>query len=124
VEQVYARLKEEFGGQTVRMRGAAKVIAHIMFGILAKNDAVARTLREAFGVSGYDGIRTLSGGMTTALVFRIVVAGRKADRARLTQLWRASQAWPAVGRNTAPRYRLRDSPCREIAPGSFQDRDT
>jgi hypothetical protein len=35
VERVYARLKEEFGGQTVRVRGAAKVMAHIMFGILA-----------------------------------------------------------------------------------------
>ena len=35
VERVYARLKEEFGGQSVRVRGAAKVMAHLMFGILA-----------------------------------------------------------------------------------------
>ena len=35
VERVYARLKDEFGGQTVRVRGAAKVMAHVMFGILA-----------------------------------------------------------------------------------------
>lgn len=35
VERVYARLKEEFGGATVRVRGCAKVMAHIMFGILA-----------------------------------------------------------------------------------------
>lgn len=35
VERVYARLKDEFGGQTVRVRGAAKVMAHLMFGILA-----------------------------------------------------------------------------------------
>ncbi|MGH7486282.1 MAG: transposase [bacterium] len=35
VERVHARLKEEFGGQTVRVRGAAKVMAHLMFGILA-----------------------------------------------------------------------------------------
>jgi hypothetical protein len=35
VERVYARLKDEFGAQTVRVRGAAKVMAHIMFGILA-----------------------------------------------------------------------------------------
>jgi hypothetical protein len=35
VERVYARLKEEFGGQTVRVRGAAKVMTHLMFGILA-----------------------------------------------------------------------------------------
>lgn len=35
IERVYARLKDEFGGQTVRVRGAAKVMAHLMFGILA-----------------------------------------------------------------------------------------
>jgi hypothetical protein len=35
VERVYARLKEEFGGSTVRVRGWAKVMAHLMFGILA-----------------------------------------------------------------------------------------
>ena len=34
VERVYARLKDEFGGQTVRVRGAAKVMTHVMFGIL------------------------------------------------------------------------------------------
>jgi IS5 family transposase len=35
VERVYSRLKDEFGGNTVRVRGAAKVMAHLMFGILA-----------------------------------------------------------------------------------------
>jgi hypothetical protein len=35
VERVNARLKDEFGGNTVRVRGAAKVMAHIMFGMLA-----------------------------------------------------------------------------------------
>jgi len=35
VERVNARLKEEFGGSTVRVRGWAKVMAHLMFGILA-----------------------------------------------------------------------------------------
>jgi hypothetical protein len=34
-ERVLARLKEEFGGRTVRVRGWAKVMAHLMFGILA-----------------------------------------------------------------------------------------
>jgi hypothetical protein len=34
VERVYGRLKEEFGGQFVRVRGCAKVMAHLMFGIL------------------------------------------------------------------------------------------
>jgi hypothetical protein len=35
VERVYARLKDEFGGRNLRVRGAAKVMAHLMFGILA-----------------------------------------------------------------------------------------
>lgn len=35
VERVYGRLKEEFGAQFVRVRGCAKVMAHLMFGILA-----------------------------------------------------------------------------------------
>jgi hypothetical protein len=34
-ERVNARLKEEFGGSTVRVRGPIKVMAHLMFGILA-----------------------------------------------------------------------------------------
>ena len=35
VERVYARLKNEFGCSFVRVRGGAKVMAHIMFGVLA-----------------------------------------------------------------------------------------
>jgi hypothetical protein len=35
VERVYARLKDEFGGNFVRVRGWAKVMAHLMFGVLA-----------------------------------------------------------------------------------------
>jgi hypothetical protein len=35
VERVNARLKDEFGGRTVRVRGSAKVMAHLMFGVLA-----------------------------------------------------------------------------------------
>jgi len=35
VERVNARLKDEFGGRCVRVRGAAKVKCHLMFGILA-----------------------------------------------------------------------------------------
>lgn len=34
-ERVNARLKDEFGGRTLRVRGAAKVMTHLMFGILA-----------------------------------------------------------------------------------------
>jgi hypothetical protein len=35
VERVNARLKDEFGGRVVRVRGHAKVMYHLMFGILA-----------------------------------------------------------------------------------------
>jgi hypothetical protein len=35
VERVNARLKDEFGGRLVRVRGNAKVMCHLMFGILA-----------------------------------------------------------------------------------------
>lgn len=35
VERVYGRLKDEFGGRQVRVRGHAKVLCHLMFGILA-----------------------------------------------------------------------------------------
>jgi hypothetical protein len=35
VERVNGRLKDEFGGKNVRVRGHAKVMAHLMFGILA-----------------------------------------------------------------------------------------
>lgn len=34
-ERVNARLKDEFGGRMVRVRGATKVMSHLMFGILA-----------------------------------------------------------------------------------------
>ena len=34
-ERVNARLKDEFGGRFVRVRGHAKVTCHLMFGILA-----------------------------------------------------------------------------------------
>jgi hypothetical protein len=35
VERVYARLKDEFGGREIRVRGAKKIMAHLMFGVLA-----------------------------------------------------------------------------------------
>jgi hypothetical protein len=34
-ERVNARLKDEFGASHIRVRGAAKVMAHLMFGVLA-----------------------------------------------------------------------------------------
>lgn len=35
VERVFGRLKEEFGGDHIRVRGPVKVMAHLMFGMLA-----------------------------------------------------------------------------------------
>jgi hypothetical protein len=35
VERVYSRLKDEFGGRRIRVRGASKIMAHLMFGLLA-----------------------------------------------------------------------------------------
>jgi hypothetical protein len=35
IERTFSRLKDEFGGRFVRVRGATKVMAHLMFGILA-----------------------------------------------------------------------------------------
>jgi hypothetical protein len=35
VEQMNARLKDEFGGRIIYVRGAAKVMTHLMFGIVA-----------------------------------------------------------------------------------------
>jgi Transposase DDE domain/Transposase domain (DUF772) len=34
-ERVYSRLKDQFGGRFVRVRGHAKIMAHVMFGVLA-----------------------------------------------------------------------------------------
>jgi len=35
IERVFSRLKDEFGGRYVRVRGAVKVMAHLTFGLLA-----------------------------------------------------------------------------------------
>lgn len=35
VERVFSRLKDEFGARLIRVRGAGKIMAHLMFGILA-----------------------------------------------------------------------------------------
>lgn len=35
VERVNSRLKDEFGGRMIRVRGTVKVMAHLMFGIIA-----------------------------------------------------------------------------------------
>jgi hypothetical protein len=54
VERVFARLKDEYGGSTVRVRGWAKVMTHLMFGILALTaDQILRWcgVREPEGVA-------------------------------------------------------------------------
>ena len=43
----------------------------------AKKDAVARALRQAFGVTGFEDIRMLTAGLSPAHVFRIVVRGHR-----------------------------------------------
>ena len=35
VERVFSRLKDEFGARSIRVRGARKIMAHLMFGVLA-----------------------------------------------------------------------------------------
>lgn len=35
VERVYSRLKDEFGARHIRVRGPSKIMAHLMFGVLA-----------------------------------------------------------------------------------------
>ena len=35
VERVFSRLKDEFGARAIRVRGASKIMAHLMFGVLA-----------------------------------------------------------------------------------------
>lgn len=46
VERANGRLKDEFGGREIRVRGAAKVMAHLMFGVLALTvDQLLRLVR-------------------------------------------------------------------------------
>ena len=46
VERVNGRLKDEFGAREIRVRGAAKVMAHLMFGVLALTvDQILRLIR-------------------------------------------------------------------------------
>jgi len=45
IERVNGRLKDEFGGRSIRVRGAAKVMAHLMFGVLVLTvDQIQRLL--------------------------------------------------------------------------------
>ena len=46
IERVNGRLKDEYGGREIRVRGAAKVMTHLMFGILALTaDQLLRLVR-------------------------------------------------------------------------------
>lgn len=48
VERVNGRLKDEFGARTVRVRGGVKVMAHLMFGVLALTaDQFLRLIAES-----------------------------------------------------------------------------
>ena len=46
VERVNGQLKDEFGGRHVRVRGHAKVLCHLIFGIVALK--VDQLMRLAF----------------------------------------------------------------------------
>jgi hypothetical protein len=47
VERINARVKDEFGARTIRVRGHAKVLAHLMFGIVALTaDQILRLVRR------------------------------------------------------------------------------
>jgi hypothetical protein len=46
IERVNGRLKDEFGGRQIRVRGASKIMAHLMFGVLALTvDQMLKLLR-------------------------------------------------------------------------------
>jgi truncated hemoglobin YjbI len=48
MERVNARLKDAFGGRSVQVRGHAKVMRHLMFGILAlAADQILRLVTQA-----------------------------------------------------------------------------
>jgi aminoglycoside phosphotransferase (APT) family kinase protein len=59
-----------------------------------KKDAVARALREAFGVNEFDDVRPVSGGMSGAGIFRIVVAGNP----YLLRIMMSNDTTPGPGR--------------------------
>ena len=44
-ERTNARLKDEFGGRQVWVRGPAKVMSHLMFGLALTADQLLRLLR-------------------------------------------------------------------------------
>lgn len=52
VERVNARLKDEFGARNVRVRGPRKVMAHLMFGVLALTADQLLRLAPNWAVSG------------------------------------------------------------------------
>jgi hypothetical protein len=45
-ERSNARLKDEFGGNTVRVKGGTKVMGHLMFGVLALSADQLMRLRQ------------------------------------------------------------------------------
>ena len=65
VERVNARLKDEFGGRVVRVRGHAKVMCHLMFGILALNSEPD---------DDFSDIKTTPNGYNKVVLWRVVIA--------------------------------------------------
>ena len=59
MERVFGRLKDEFGGRHVRVRGQGKVACHLMFGMLALT--VDQLLRSASRPSGPGGCKCACG---------------------------------------------------------------
>jgi hypothetical protein len=45
-ERTHGRLKDEFGGNTIRVKGHAKVMGHLMFGLLALTADQLMRLRQ------------------------------------------------------------------------------
>jgi hypothetical protein len=78
-----------------------------------KTDAVARALREAFGVTEFEDVRTVSGGMSGAGIFRIVVVGKP----YLLRFMMSTDVTPGPGRgDPAHQFACMRTPAAGIAP--------
>jgi hypothetical protein len=54
IERVNGRIKDEFGGRHIRVRGASKIMAHLIFGVLALTvDQMLKLLRLLYRYKYY-----------------------------------------------------------------------
>jgi len=70
VERVYIGLKDEFGGRFIRVRGASKMMAHLMFGVLGahrRSTAETHRLASTFFLKQSD-----SGAVAACAFFRLL----------------------------------------------------